>query len=88
LTPADDGSRFDEGEIDLGKPVAELATLTEEPSPGFFGRIWRSVERRRLGSDVTEMSLTGLVMVFLEYLGAIFGLVEETGRKDQGEDDG
>ncbi len=83
-----DEGRLAPDEIDAGEPIAELATLSEEPAPGFFRKIWRSVERRRLSSDVTELSLTGLVTVFLEYLGAVFGMVEETGRKDQGDDDG
>lgn len=71
--------------IDVGEPIAELAQLREQPAAGFFERIWRSVERRRLGSDVTEMSLTGLVVVFLEYLGALFGAAEGSGKGDQGD---
>ncbi len=72
---------------DLGVPVIELNTLTEElPRKGFFGRIRRTIERRRLSSDVAEMSFGGVVTVFLELVRALFGMVEESAsRKRQGD---
>ena len=60
--------RFDgleEDDIDTGQPIAQLASLREEPQIGFFGRIRRSIERRQLGSDMAELSVSGLAAVFL-----------------------
>ena len=68
-------------EIDTGDPIWEIQTLSEIPEPGFFGRIWRNVERRRLSSEVTDFSLSSLVALFLEYLGVLFGATtEQAGR--------
>lgn len=76
----------DDEDEDLGVPVIELNTLTEElPPRGFFDRVRRTIERRRLSSDVAELSLGGVVMVFLELMRAVFGIVGESGRDGQGE---
>jgi hypothetical protein len=87
VTADDRGLPPDAADIDVGPPVHELASLTEVPGRGFFERIRRSVERRKLSSQMTEMSLTGIVTVFLEFLGALFGMIAEVGATGQGDDE-
>jgi len=62
--PADD--------IDCGKPVAELAALREMPSSGFIDRISRSVGRRRLAAEATQVTAQLPVLLLLEFIALLF----------------
>lgn len=54
------------------EPIEELRDLGEQPGPGFFGRVQRSVERRRLTSDTLDLSWTVVQVMVMEALGVIF----------------
>lgn len=53
---------------ETGEPILGLASLTERPQPGFSGRVRTSIERRRLASELTELSWQGLRLLLLEYI--------------------
>ncbi len=76
-------------ETDLGKPVALLAELREEPSPDFVHRLWGRIERRRLGGQLTEMSWSGAISMFVEYLDMVLQALAPThGRTDRSDRQG
>lgn len=62
-------------ESDTGEPIRQLAGLRESPQPGFKGRVRSSIERRRLTSDLTELSWQGLQLLLLEYIELPFRLL-------------
>ncbi len=66
------------------EPIEELRDLEEQPTPGFFGRVQRSVERRRLASDTVDLSWTVLRVMALEALGMLFQVLKG-GPDDKGD---
>ena len=62
--------------IDTGEPIAELADLVEPAEAGFFGRLWRRIDRRRLGSEIADLGWTGVFTVFIEYLSMLMEVFE------------
>jgi hypothetical protein len=60
---------------DLGPPAIELQQLVSDPSPGFFDRIRTSIDRRVLTGQLFEQAWTAPLTVFLEFVGAVFGLI-------------
>ena len=70
---SDETEMADEAAVDTGEPIAALADLAEEPAAGFVGRLWRRIDRRRLGGELADMSIQGLLAALAEYLGWIFG---------------
>jgi hypothetical protein len=73
-------------DVDTGEPIALLAELRESPRPGFFPRIRNSIERFRLGSELTELSWRGIALLVLEYLDMVFQLLGGDRRKSKGEE--
>ena len=80
-----DEAGTEEGLEDLGDPIAELRGFEELPSPGFQGRVVRSLRRRDLSSQLVTLSWTGLGQVFLELLNMVFSLFEP-GASDEREE--
>ena len=68
-------------EEEMGAPLGELAEIAEPPSGGFFGKVRNSIDRRRLGSELTDMSWNGVLSVMLEFVDMAVQLV--TGSKEQ-----
>ena len=66
-------------DAEMGSPIGELADIGEPTSLGFFGRICNSIDRRRLGSDLTELSWNGVLSVMLEFIDMAVQLVTGTG---------
>ena len=68
---------------EMGAPIAELADLRVKPGGGFFGRIRGSIERRRLGSELTDLGWHGLLAVVIEFLDLAMQVVtgSETEKK-------
>jgi hypothetical protein len=65
------------------EPIAELRDLEEQPTPGFFHRVRRSVERRQLAADTVDLSWTVVQVMVLEALGVIFQIFGRS-RDDKG----
>lgn len=55
-------------ETEMGAPISELADLRVPPDSGFFGRIRSSIERRRLGSELTDLGWNGVLAVLIQFL--------------------
>lgn len=53
--------------IDPGRPIAEISTLTEPPTPGFLDRVVRRIERRVIAAEAVEFGWSGLALLFREY---------------------
>lgn len=75
----------DLSESDMGLPIAELGDLRESPSHGFFGRIRNTIDRRRLGSDLSELGWSGLLVVFLQYVDVAYQSIGGKGRQERGD---
>lgn len=60
------------GDRSRPEAIAELRELDRQPAPGFFGRVQRSVERRRLASETLDLSWTVVQVVVLEALEMVF----------------
>ncbi len=58
----------DLSETEMGAPIRELADLHVSPDSGFFGRIRGSIERRRLGSELTDLGWNGVLAVMVQFL--------------------
>ena len=65
----------DSEDPDLGEPIAQLAELSDEPRPGFLDRVRGSIDRRRLGSQVSGLAWHGLALVLLEFLAMMMTLL-------------
>ena len=63
-----EGGSIDADSIDTGEPIAELAELTVEAPRGFLGRLWRRIDRRKLGGAVMDFGWHGLFAVFAEFI--------------------
>ena len=74
----------DSEDPDLGQPIAQLAQLAEEPAHGFLDRIRGSIERRRLGSDMTGLVWHGVALVLIELLAMVVTLI--VGAPDSSDD--
>lgn len=72
----------DLSEEEMGSPLAELSEIAEPPSGGFFGRVRNSIDRRRLGSELTDLGWNGVVSVILEFVDMVVQLVTGTGTKE------
>jgi hypothetical protein len=62
-----------------GTPIAELASLREEPSPRFLAQVLDGINTRQTASRALEMSwwgLTGLLMELVDTLFRALGLRE------------
>ena len=86
----DDQTRHprEDADIDAGEPIAELASLREEPADGFAPRIRNSIQRRLFAAHAADFSLRVLLQTFFDYLTAAldaFGLQEP--RNDKGDED-
>ncbi|MGB5295355.1 MAG: hypothetical protein WBP34_10420 [Thermoanaerobaculia bacterium] len=55
-------------ETEMGAPIRELADLRVSPDSGFFGRIRSSIDRRRLGSELTDLGWNGVLAVMVQFL--------------------
>jgi hypothetical protein len=66
-------------DAEMGSPIGELADIGEPTSLGFFGRVRNSIDRRRLGSDLSELSWNGVISVMLEFVDMAVQLVTGTG---------
>lgn len=64
--------------------ISELRDLEEEPAPGFFRRVQRSVERRQLASESVDLSWNAVRVLVLEVLDLIFHLFDSR-RDNEGE---
>ncbi len=73
----------DPAEPEMGAPIGELAELREPASAGFFGRIRGSIDRRRLGSELTDLSWQGLLTVLLEFVDLAMQMVTGSGDQDK-----
>ena len=73
-------------QIDPGEPLAELASLREEPGDGFLGRIRRSIDRRVFVSDTADFSLRVLLKTMFDYLTAAVDSLQPA-REDERSDD-
>jgi len=60
------------GEIDCGEPVAELAELREFPSAEFADRVRRGIGRRRLAAEMTQASIQMPFLWLMEILDLLF----------------
>lgn len=79
----DSGSRSEPTETEMGSPLGELADLREPASSGFFGRVRGSIDRRRLGSELTDLSWNGVISVMLEFVDLAVQLVTGAGTTDK-----
>lgn len=70
-------------EEEMGLPVGELAEIGEPTSAGFFGRVRNSIDRRRLGSELTDLSWNGVLAVMLEFVDLAVQLVTGPGTKEK-----
>ena len=71
----DDGlpnEKIPKGDIDCGEPVPELAALQGKPSAGFQERIRRGIGRRRLASEMTQVSVQMPLLWLMEILDIMF----------------
>jgi hypothetical protein len=58
-----------EGESpETGEPIEALAGLAEEPAPEFLGLVRNRINRKVLAVQVTDLSWTAPVLIFLEWL--------------------
>jgi hypothetical protein len=80
-----DDERCDD-DIETGEPLAELASLREEPDDGFLPRIRRSIDRRLLVSDTADFSFRMLLKTMFDYLTAALDALQ-SGRDDERSDD-
>jgi len=64
---------------DMGSPIGELVEIGEPTSSGFFGRVRNSIDRRRLSSELTDLSWNGVLSVMLEFVDMAVQLVTGTG---------
>ena len=68
--------------------IKEIGGLEEQPDSGFFGRVQRSVERRRLASDTVDLSWTVFQVMVVEALDVFFQMFGRGDRRnDKGESD-
>ncbi|MGB5173724.1 MAG: hypothetical protein WBQ30_03175 [Thermoanaerobaculia bacterium] len=58
----------DLSETEMGAPIRELADLRVSPDSGFVGRIRSSIDRRRLGSELTDLGWNGVLAVMVQFL--------------------
>ena len=70
-------------DAEMGLPIGELADIREPASTGFFGRVRGSIERRQLGSDLTDLSWNGLLSVMLEFIDLAVQMVSGSGTTDK-----
>ena len=63
-----DTRNSDLSEKEMGAPISELADLRVSPDGGFFGRVRDSIDRRRLGSELTDLGWNGVLAVVVQFL--------------------
>lgn len=68
---------------DMGTPIGELVDIGEPTSSGFFGRVRNSIDRRRLGADLTDLSWNGVLQVMLEFVDMAVQLVTGPGTREK-----
>ena len=68
---------------EMGMPIGELADIGQPASSGFLGRIRGSIDRRRLGSELTDLSWNGVLSVMLEFVDMAVQLLTGSGSTDQ-----
>lgn len=73
-------------DIETGEPLAELASLREEPDEGFLPRVRRSIDRRLLVADTTDFSFRVLLKTMFDYLTAALDALQSS-RDDEWSDD-
>lgn len=66
-------------EEEMGRPVSELALLDRTPESGFLGKVRRSIERRRLGSQVTGFAWNAPLIILLSFVEMLAGLIQISG---------
>lgn len=71
----DDRDATEPTEEEMGVPIGELAEIAEPTSAGFLGRIRGSIDRRRLGSELTDLSWNGVLSVMLEFVDMAVNLL-------------
>lgn len=76
----------DSEDPELGPPIAELAQLIEEPRRGFIERIQSSIDRRRLGSQMTGLAWNGVALVVIELLAMLMSLFGGAASSDSSND--
>lgn len=67
----------DDQNIDTGEPIAELAELLEPAKVGFFDRLWRRIDRRKLGAEVADLGWNGILTLFVEYLSMMTEIFQD-----------
>jgi len=74
MTDNDDSQR-DAESIDTGEPITVLRDLEEPVTDSFMGALHRRIQRRLLAADVGRLTLSGPLMVVLEFLKMVFELI-------------
>ena len=67
------------------EPILELRELEEAPSPGFEGRVRRSILRRTLASDMAGYVWYAPFKIILEYIGMVLSMSSSRVRQGDGE---
>lgn len=70
-------------EVEMGSPIGELADIRVPASSGFFGKVRGSIDRRRLGSELTDLSWNGVLSVMLEFIDLAVQMVTGSGTQDK-----
>jgi len=70
-------------DVEMGPPISELAEIGVPTSRGFFGRVRNSIDRRQLGSDLTDLSWNGVLSVMLEFVDLAVQMITGPGTTDK-----
>jgi hypothetical protein len=84
-TSADEDMPMNDDHIDTGKPIALLANFEQEPERGFVTRLRHRIDRQDLTTQLVELGWRGPIMVFLEWVGALFHLASPKEQDREGE---
>jgi len=83
----DPGVRPDlELDEDLGDPIDELRGFEEAAPASFLGRLFGSLRRRQLGSELVTLGWSGIAQVMVEFLRMINSLFQPS-RAEEGDKD-
>lgn len=70
-------------DAEMGSPLGELVDIREPASENFFGKVRSSIERRRLSSELTDLSWNGVLSVLFEFVDLAVQLIAGTGTTDK-----
>lgn len=57
-----------EESLETGEPIEALSGLIEEPAPEFMNRVRNRINRKVLAVQVTDLSWTAPILIFMEWL--------------------